>query len=305
MFFRNLTLFRFSSALVSQLDDLDQALSRHMLRPCGPLELFTRGFISPLGPESEAMTRTLGHHTLFSLGQEDKLLPAAVVAAETGRRARTMAASEGRTVTARQRRQLKQAVLEELMPRAFSRPSRTDAWLDRKHGWLVIDTASRKAAESLLASLREALDSFPALPLAATETPRAVLTRWLDSGQLPAGLALGDECELRDPGAGNGAIARCRNQDLASDEIREHLRSGKQVFQLGLQFEERLSFVLGEDLVVRKLRFHDVVTEELSYDQSDDASAEIDARFALMTLEIERVLEHMSQWFGLNRPEQS
>ena len=67
-------------------------------------------------------------------------------------------------------------------------------------------------------------------------------------------LVLGDECELRDP-AEAGAVVRCRRQDLESDEVREHLKSGKQVFQLGLEYDERVSFVLGEDLTVRKLRF--------------------------------------------------
>ncbi|MGB8636305.1 MAG: recombination-associated protein RdgC [Rhodanobacteraceae bacterium] len=305
MFFRNLTLFRFSATAGKSLGELDTLLGEHPLRACGPLEMFTRGFVSPLGPDEEVMTRTLGHHTLFSLGQEDKLLPAAVVAAETSRRARARAASEGGPVSARQRRGIKQSVMEELLPKAFSRPSRTDAYVDRKHGWLVIDTASRKKAETLLGSVREALSSFPALPLAAGETPRALLTRWLDSGDLPAGLELGDECELRDPGAAGGAVVRCRHQDLTGDEIREHLRSGKQVFQLGLHFDDRLSMVLGEDLVIRKLRFHDVVVEELSYDSSEDASAEIDARFALMSLELEKLLEHLAQWFSITRPEQA
>ncbi len=272
MFFRNLTLFRFSSAAGKALDDLEARLGEHPLRTCGPLEMFTRGFVSPLGPDEEVMARTLDKFTLFSLGQEDKLLPGAVVAAETSRRARARAASEGGPVSARQRRGIKQSVVEELLPKAFSRPSRTDAYVDRKNGWLVIDSASRKKAETLLGSLREALSSFPALPLAAGETPRALLTHWLDSGELPAGLELGDECELRDPGASGGAVVRCSRQDLSGDEIREHLRSGKQVFQLGLHFDDRLSMVLGEDLVIRKLKFHDVVIEELSYESGDDAN---------------------------------
>lgn len=303
MFFRNLSLFRFSSAAGKALDDLEALLGEHPLRSCGPMEMFSRGFVSPLGPDEEIMTRKLDKFSLFSLGQEDKLLPGAVVAAETSRRARARAASEGGPVSARQRRGIKQSVVEELLPRAFSRPSRTDAYVDRKNGWLVIDTASRNKAETLLGSLREALTSFPALPLAAGETPRALLTRWLDSGDLPAGLQLGDECELRDPGDSGGAVVRCRHQDLSGDEIREHLRSGKQVFQLGLHFNDRLSMVLGEDLVIRKLKFHDVVVEELSYDSSDDASAEIDARFALMSLELEQLLEHLAQWFAISRPE--
>jgi recombination associated protein RdgC len=127
------------------------------------------------------------------------------------------------------------------------------------------------------------------------------MTDWLARGKMPSGLALGDECELRDS-ADSGAVVRCRRQDLESDEIREHLKSGKQVFQLGLTFEERLAFSLDEELVVRKLRFLDLVQDELGEAQTDSAIAELDARFALMTLELGRLFGNLQEWFGLPRP---
>jgi recombination associated protein RdgC len=301
MFFRNLTLFRFSASAAKSLKDLDAALAGQALRPCGPLEIATRGFVSPFGPDSEALSHVVGKAILVTLGVEEKLLPAAVVNAELGKRLRREAERRGRPVSGRQRRAIKAEVLDVLLPQAFVRPSRLNAWLDSKNGWLVLDTASRKAAETALTSLREALGSFPAQPLAAAETPRALMTDWLSSGKLPPGLALGDECELRDPAG--GAVIRCRRQELESAEVRAHLKQGKQVFQLGLQFEDRASFVLGEDLVIRKLRFLDVVQDSLDADGQDSAEAELDARFALMTLELERVLQEMEKWFGLHRPD--
>lgn len=303
MFFRNLTLFRFSAAAARGLDGLEAALAGQPLRPCGPLELFTRGFVSPLGGEEEALTRTLDGCSLFLLGQEDKLLPAAVVGAETQRRARELAEREGETLSARRRRALKQEVVEELLPRAFSKPSSTGAWLDRRDGWLVIDTAARTRAEVVVAALRDALGSFPALPLVPATPPRTLLTRWLTSGDLPPGLTLGDECELRDPGPAGGAVVRCQHQDLAGEEIAGHLHSGKQVARLGLDWNGRVRFVLGDDLVLRKLALTDIVLEELSWDEAATAAAEVDARFALMTGELRPLLEALGEWFGLVRPD--
>ena len=301
MFFRNLTLFRFSAAVAKSLKDLDDGLARHILRPCGPLEVATRGFVSPFGPDSAVLSHTVGKATLVTLGTEEKLLPAAVVNAELGTRLRKEAARRGRPVGGRQRRTIKAEVLDTLLPQAFVRPSRLNVYLDAKNGWLVLDTASRKAAEAALAALREALGSFPAQPLASAETPRALMTDWLGSGKLPGGLAFGDECELRDPAG--GAVIRCRRQELESTEVRAHLKQGKQVFQLGLQFEDRASLVLGEDLVIRKLRFLDVVQDSLDADGRDSAEAELDARFALMTLELERLFAGLEKWFGLQRPD--
>lgn len=303
MFFRNLTLFRFSPSVAEDLKRLDEVLGDHRLRPCGPMEMATRGFVPPVGRgEDAAMTHAVNACTLITVGGEEKLLPAAVVNDELQRKVQKIAEEEGRKVGGRERKRIKEDLLTELLPRAFVRSSRMSAYVDRKNGWLVLDTASRKNAENALTQVREALGSFPAVPLAPEEGPRVLMTDWLASGNLPGGLALGDECELRDPATATGAIARCRRQDLDADEVKEHLRNGKQVFQLGLLFDDRISFVLGEDLVVRKLKFLDAVLDEMG-DSQQDAAAEMDARFALLTLELERLLGKLEEWFGLPRPE--
>jgi recombination associated protein RdgC len=301
MLFRNLSLFRFPVSVARRLAGLEDALETHRLRACGPLEMATHGFVSPLGREAEALCLRLDRHILVALGSEERLLPGAVVREALAQKLAERAAAEGRRIGARERSRLKETVISELMPRAFVRPTRLFAYLDTREGWLVVDTSSRKAAELVVGELRTALGRFPATPVAATQAPRSLMTDWLIHGKLPPDLTLGDECELRDP-AESGAIARCRRQDLESDEVRGHLRSGKQAFQLGLTFADRIEFVLGEDLVVHKLRFLDVVHDELDADAAESAEAELTQRFALMTLEQEQLLAAMGRWFGLPRP---
>ena len=84
--------------------------------------------------------------------------------------------------------------------------------------------------------------------------------------------------------------------------MREHLKSGKQVTQLGLVADEHAGFVLGDDLTVRKLKFLDVVTEELQDTDRESPRAELDARFALMSLTLKPVLERLEEVFRLTRP---
>lgn len=301
MWFRNLTLFRFSESAAKALKSLDTKLDKHRLRPCGPIELSTRGFISPLGRHEEPLTHRVGDFVLVNVANEVRLLPNSVIYDELAARLRKITEKQGRKVGSKERKRLKDEIVTELLPRAFTKMSRTSCYLSPKSGFVVLDTASRKKAEEGISLLREALGSFPAVPMAAEESPRRQMTDWLIHGKLPAGLALGDECELRDP-AQDGAIVRCRRQDLETDEVREHLKSGKQVFALSLVFEDRLSFVLGEDLTLRKLRFLDQVQDELGETDRDSGAAELDAVFALMTLELERLLEQLTQWFGLPRP---
>ncbi len=303
MWFRNLTLFRFSKNVAKSLKSLEQNLAERRLRPCGPVELATEGFVSPYGRGEETLLHQVGKYTLVTAAREDKLLPNSVVLEELNARLKKIADKQGRPVGSKERKRLKDEVVTDLLPRAFTRLSKRNAYLDTENGWFVVDTASRKAAEACTSLIRDVLGSFPASPLVADESPRALMTDWLGGGGLPAELALGDTCELRDSADG-GAAVKCRRQDLESDEIREHLKSGKQVFQLGLVFDGRLEFSLDEDLVVRRLRFLDVVQEELGDTEADSAVAELDARFALMTLELGRLLDRMQTWFGLTRPQE-
>ncbi|MEO7430746.1 MAG: recombination-associated protein RdgC [Dokdonella sp.] len=300
-FFRNLSLFRFPESVSKSLNTLDKELESKRLRECGPMELATRGFVSPFGRDSEDLVHQIGAFSLVSIGSEERLLPSVVVNEELADKLSKITEKEGRRIGGKERKRLKEEVISELLPRAFIRPSRLSAYLDSERGWFVVDSASRKSAEDAVTEVREALGRFPATPMAPEESPRNLMTDWLVGGKLPEGLVLGEEVELRDP-AEAGAIVRCRRQDLESDEVREHLKSGKQVFQLGLVFEDRMSFVLGEDLVVRKLRFLDVVLDQMGEDTAESARAELDASFALMTLELRTLFERLEQWFGLPRP---
>jgi len=168
MFFRNLTLFRFPESTARSLKKLDAALEDQRLRPCGPMELATQGFVSPFGRDSEVLTHQIGAFTLVTIGGEERLLPSVVVNEELSARLKKVAEKEGRRIGAKERKRLKDDVISELLPRAFIRPSRLSAYLDAEQGWLVVDTASRKAAEDAVSQLREAIGRFPAVPAAIT-----------------------------------------------------------------------------------------------------------------------------------------
>lgn len=303
MYFRNLSLFRFPRSAAELLQDeaLAKTLKKHRLKPCGPLEMQSRGWVSPFGRKGGEYLHQINHFTLLTLGGEDKLLPPAVVNEAVADKIDQLEAERGKRVGGRERKRLKDEAMTDLLPRAFVRPIRLSGYLDAKDGWAAIDTPSRKAAEGFLTVLRETLGSFAAVPLDPEESPKSLMTAWLTGATLPEGLALGDECELKDPADG-GATVRCRRQDLESDEVREHLKSGKQVTQLGLVVDERVSFVLGDDLTLRKLRLLDIVTEELESTEQDTAEAELDARFALMSLTLKPVFARLDEWFRLPRP---
>lgn len=301
---KNITLFRISEAVVKDLERLGEALPGHPMRECGPLEVHTTGFISPTGAENE-FSRKVGSSVLLALASETKLLPPAVVNRALQKKVRKIEEEEARKVGGRERKRLKEDLVTELLPRALIQPGRTDAWIDFKRGFVCIDSASRKAAEGFNTQLREALGSFPAVPLAPENSVRATLTDWLASGTLPEGWVLGDECELKDPSTSTGAVWRGRRETLDSEAVKEHLRGGMQVTQLAFVFRDRISFVLDEQLVVRKLKFLDVALDDMhaaTERAEGDLQTEIEARFTFVQGEVGDLLDQLETIFGLQRP---
>ena len=300
MFFRNLTLFRFPTTL--DLSDLESQLGECALKPVGPLELSSRGFVTPMGQHDVAFSHTTDAARWLAVGGEDKILPGAVVNDMLQKKLAAIEEKEGRKPGGRTRKRLKDELITELLPRAFVRPVRTDALVDTGLGVIAVDASSRKSAESVVSEVRRALGSFPALPLNAEVAPRAILTGWIAGDPLPEGLALGDECELRDP-TDTGAVVKVQRMDLASDEIAKHLEAGKQVTRLALTLDDHVSFVMGEDLIVRKFKLLDGAVDQLESSDSDDIVAELEARFALMAGEFKRLFTVMEAAFKLSKAE--
>lgn len=301
MFFRNLTLFRFPTTMT--FDALDAGLDVCQLKPVGPLELSSRGFVSPFGRDSEVLAARQPQAIWLTVGGEDRLLPGAVVNEMLQRKLEEIEAKEGRKPGGRTRKRLKDELITDLLPRAFVKPSRTDALLDLGHGIVAVDSSSRKSAENVVSEIRRALGSFPALPLNAEIAPRSVLTSWVAGDALPEGLSLGEECELRDP-IDQGAIVKCQRMELTGNaEIDKHLQSGKQVTRLALNLDDHVSFVLGEDLVVRKFKLLDGAVDQLESNDTDDVHAELDARFALMSGEVRRLFTVLEGALKLSKVE--
>lgn len=300
MFFRNLTFFRFPPPL--KFDELENGLNECQLKPVGPLELSSRGFISPFGRDADEMVARQADAMWLAVGGEDRILPGAVVNDLLAKKLAEIEQKEGRKPGGRTRKRIKDELITDLLPRAFVKPSRTDALIDRTHGIVCVDSSSRKSAENVVSEIRRAMGSFPALPLNAEIAPRSVMTGWVAGEAMPDGLVLGDECELRDP-VDQGAIVKVQRMELQSDEIGKHLESGKQITRLALNLDDHVSFVLGEDLIVRKFKLLDGAVDQLESDSHDDLRAELDARFVLMAGEVKRLFAVLEAALKLSRVE--
>ncbi len=297
MWFRNLQIYRLTSPFELSGEELSERLQARPCRECGSLELSCDGWEQPLGRHGTLFTHTVGDCTMICMRREEKVLPSAVINEQLKEKVETLEETEGRTVRRRERSEIKEEIVLDLLPKAFTRPALTYAYIDRQHDWLVVDTTSAKRAEELISLLRETLGSLPLVPLEVAQSPAAIMTGWL-SDKMPAQeFLIGDECELRDP-MEEGGVVRCRKQNLEGDEIASHLKAGKQVVRLSLEWHERLDFLLTEEPSIKRLKFLDVIQEEAAEIDAEDAAARFDVDFSLMTLELGRFIPRLLDQFG-------
>ncbi|MCU0833732.1 MAG: recombination-associated protein RdgC [Chromatiaceae bacterium] len=296
--FKNVRFYQLDDAGAVLAEATEERLAERRFRPCGPLETATFGWTPPLGERAEALTHSGNGCLLLTARRQERLLPSAVVAEAVDERAAEIEDREARDVGRAERRRLREEVLVEMLPRAFTRSRQVRAYVDGVAGLLVIDAASDKAAEELVSLLRETLGTLRARPPRPVRQPVSLMTAWVNGGELPEGLLLGDECELRDA-RDERSVVRCRGQDLAGEEISTHLRAGKEVVKLALDWQERLSFVLQDDLSLKRLRFADALVGEANEPQIEDPAARFDAEFAIMALELRGLLDRFQTLFGV------
>ena len=296
MWFKNLQIHSLLEPIGLSPEALHQALEQAAFRPCASLEPETLGWDLPLGRSGQQLTHAVSGCIMICATRQERILPSSVVKDAAEERALDIEEREGRPVRRKEKLQIRDEVELELLPRAFVRSSRTYAYIDEKNGWIIIDTPSAKRAEDLLTLLRKTLGSLKTRPIGVREAPASVMTQWLSQGA-PQDIELKDECELREPGE-EGGIIRCRRQALDGEEIAIHLSAGKQVVRLAVDWEERLSLVLCDDLVVRRLKFLDLVQDEAAEAGAEDEVARFEVDFALMSLELGRFIPRMLEIFG-------
>jgi len=298
MWFKNLYLYRFLQPLTYTAEELHEKLSEKPFQPCGRLDIFTQGWISPVMDEGEYLVHAANNCMMLTLQREEKILPSSVIRDHLKKKVKDIEERESRKVKKHEKDTMKDEILQELLPRAFTRFSKQYAYIDLHHGWLILDTASPKKAEEFASFLRQTLGSLPIVPPRVQENPARAMTQWLvDPEQRPPDFILAESCELSDS-AYEGSIIYCKRQDLASEEVKGHVEAGKLVTRLALYWNDRLGMVLDEDLGVRKLLFLDVVQEQREAVDAETYIQQFDADFAIMVLELGDFIPRLLEVFG-------
>ena len=296
MWFKNLLVYRLAK-IGGDVETLEAKLKDNALQPCGSFEMESRGWVPSRA--DNRFVHSLQRQWLIHFGANQKLLPGSIITQTAKERAATLAEKQEHPVGRKQMRDIRERVLEELMPKALSRRRTLGAWIDPVNHWLVLDTAADKKADELLESLIGADVEIEARRLECQQSPSAQMTLWLSSGQVPAPFTIDQDLELKASGESRATV-RYVNHPLEGKEIREHISGGKTATRLGMTWKNRVSFVLTEQLQIKRVTFLDILKDDTQdqADRDDDGEDQFDIDFALMTGELAAMLTDLVEALG-------
>jgi recombination associated protein RdgC len=301
--FKTASFFRIANEFVlPPLDALEAALQAARFVPCGPTQPDSHGWVAPRGNKSTMLAESVGGQVILKLCTERRPLPASAVKAAVDERIEKYKLETGNErVSARIKKEMKEEVVQDLLPRAFTKRSTTLVWLDPVNKLLVVDSGSLAGADRVVTALIEALSEIPGAgpilvkPVQTNETAVACMSHWLATREAPVSFTVDRDCELKTPDEQKSAVRYSRHT-LEIDEVAQHIAQGKLPTQLAMTWHDRVSFVLNETAQVRKLKLLDVVMDGVQKGGKDDDGFDADA--AILTGELSALIPDLLEALG-------
>lgn len=288
--FKNAQIYKLAPLSMTSAQ-LTEMLAPRAFTPCEGAQ--SQGFVPPRDGE---LVHTVNGQWLLTLRTEKKLLPASVINMAAKAKATEIEEKQGFKPGRKQMRKIKEDVADELLLRAFSVQSDTHAWIDPANGWLVVDAATGSKADDIIKLLLRSDANFPLRSLRVRNSPIAAMTTWLAADEAPAGFTIDQDAELRSAGEDKSAV-RYVNHTLDHDDMEHHIVAGKQCTRLAMTWNDKISFVLTENLTIKRITPLDVIKENSDSKMQNDEER-FDSDFALMTGELNLMFSDLVDALG-------
>ncbi|WP_225781846.1 recombination-associated protein RdgC [Xenophilus sp. Marseille-Q4582] len=293
--FKNALAFRIEPSWVPDFNAAQDALEAQRFAPCSPSQESAAGWVAPRGQEHGLLLESVGGQWLLEYMVETKTVPASVIRRKVDEKAAEIEKTTGRAPGKKEKKALKEDVLHELLPMAFTRHARISVWIDPEARRLTLDTANAARADGLVTALVQALPGFAVAPFHTRQEPASAMAGWLATYEPPAGFSIDRECELKATDESK-AVVRYAKHPLDIDEVRQHIESGKRPTRLAMTWEDRVSFELTEGFTLRKLAFLEGTMDDAG--GSDKAEDNFDADAAIVTGELSQLLPALMEALG-------
>ena len=126
--FKSVIPFSIKTPWFPKKADVLANLTKHEFRPCGPLDRQTTGFTATF--EGGDNILSLGDQWLLRIRTESKVLPGKAVKKAVNMRIAKIMLEEDRKVGRKEKEEIKQAVIDGMLPRALSVEGDDLLWVD-------------------------------------------------------------------------------------------------------------------------------------------------------------------------------
>lgn len=291
MWFKQVTPFRLLE--LPEKRYLDESLGNSWFTEPQGLDWFSEGFTHPNAFTDLAVFEAQ-KSMLINLMREEKVLPSAAIKHKLDEQVVKIQTAEGRNVGRREKHELREAIIDDLLPKALIKSSCTYGLFAGE--WLFVDTANHRKAENLLTKLREALGGLSAQHPVTRQSPASLMTNWLLQGEAQGRFMLDSDVTL--VGAGDVAPKiKISHKDLTAEDVVQHAKNGMTVTELGLVWNDRVAFILTQDLTLKRIQWLDVVQEEAE-GSCDDAESMAYATQLLMEAALSTILGELVDLLG-------
>jgi recombination associated protein RdgC len=255
--FKNIVVYRIAPEWTPPaIEPLEEEMQRQAFVPCLPTQERSAGWVPPRGQEHGAMVEQVGGQWIIKLAVERKAVPGGAVRQELEARCKAIEAQHGRKPGRKEKSELKDEILLSFLPRAFSKRGAHTLWLDLESRTLVIAASSMKSAEPVIKQLvdlmTEVKHPLSLAPLSTATAPATAMGEWLTTRQAPEGFTIDRDLELK-KGGDEKSVVRYARHTLELDEIGQHIQEGKLPTQLAMTWNDKVSFVLTEQLSIKKI----------------------------------------------------
>lgn len=283
IWFKNAIIYQLNNDNLLNKKAIEEAIKLSLFVPCGSLDNTKMGWVSPYHDNNQDdYLLEMPGHLLLRMKKETKILPAPVIKQALFVKIEQQEHALNRRLTKNEKASLKDEVMIDLIPKAFSKYNYYWLWIDTENRRIIIDTTSFKQAEDMLAVLRKQLGQLALTPLSIDKPLEQIMTAWVMEKQNLLPFILGDEAELKDPLEGNGII-RCKNQEIMSDEMQVHLNAGKWITKLKIIDERGLLFTANADLTFKKIKFDSSILDTNEDIGKDEFDKRLESDFFIMT----------------------
>jgi recombination associated protein RdgC len=280
MWFKQAQLFQLTDSFRYTPITLVEKLDELAFEECLPSMPYGAGWVSPVDEEGAPLVQSMNGYMMICLQIEEKILPPIVVRQELLKKIKQIENSENRKVGQKEKYALQDEIRTTLLPRAFSKLTRVYAYIDTKCHRLILGTANAKKTEQFLSAFKKTfgdqIDAFQIKKLSA------IMTSWLKNQNHLSAFSIEKSCVLQDANH-ESRVIRCKEQDLFASSIQSLIKDGCEIKQLALNWQDRIDFVLLDDLSLQSIKFSDEIIEQIKEMEAGTKQQQFNADFLIMT----------------------